>query len=105
MKQNSSQTMYRKTHYLLLIVSFFNSIVFSISEPRPTAIDSRIRVMNYSPNDVFKFTGYYNYQASIEFARGEEVKHISMGDTQGWQIIPSGNLLLSSQWKTKHLLI
>jgi type IV secretion system protein VirB9 len=47
--------------------------------------------MVYHPNDVFKFTGYYGYQASIELAQGEEVVSISMGDTTSWQIVPSGS--------------
>ena len=46
--------------------------------------------MVYNPNDVFKFTGYYGYQASIELAKDEEVINISMGDTTAWQIVPSG---------------
>ena len=64
---------------------------FAVRESRPTPTDSRIRVMVYNPNDVFKFTGYYGYQASIEFARTEEVVSISMGDTTSWQIVPSAN--------------
>ena len=63
----------------------------AIRESRPTPIDSRIRVMVYNPNDVFKFTGYYGYQASIELGAAEEVVSISMGDTTSWQIVPAGN--------------
>lgn len=63
---------------------------FAIRESRPTPIDSRIRVMVYHPDDVFKFTGYYGYQASIELAKDEEVVSISMGDTTSWQIVPAG---------------
>jgi type IV secretion system protein VirB9 len=64
---------------------------YAIRESRPTAVDSRIRVIVYSPDDVFKFTGYYGFQASIELAKGEEVVNISMGDTTAWQIVPSGS--------------
>jgi type IV secretion system protein VirB9 len=63
----------------------------AIRESRPTPIDSRIRVMVYNPNDVFKFIGYYGYQASIELAENEEIISISMGDTTAWQIVPSGH--------------
>lgn len=63
---------------------------FAIRESRPTAVDSRIRVLVYSPDDVFKFVGYYGYQTSIELAHDEEVVSISMGDTSAWQIVPSG---------------
>lgn len=70
---------------------FFSLNAFAIRESRPTPIDSRIRVMVYNPNDVFKFTGYYGYQASIELGNGEEVVSISMGDTTSWQIVPAGS--------------
>jgi type IV secretion system protein VirB9 len=63
---------------------------YAVRESKPTAIDSRIRVMVYNPNDVFKFTGYYGYQASIELADNETVETISMGDSVAWQIVPAG---------------
>ena len=74
-----------------VVLLFFSLNAFAIRESRPTPIDSRIRVMVYHPNDVFKFTGYYGYQASIELANGEEVVSISMGDTTSWQIVPAGS--------------
>ena len=75
----------------LLIIIFLAHSTFAIRESRPTPGDSRIRIMVYNPNDVFKFTGYYGYQASIELAQEEEVVSISMGDTTAWQIVPSGH--------------
>ncbi len=67
--------------------------VHAIREPRATAGDSRLRVMVYNPNVVFKYVGYYGYQGSIEFEEGEDIATISMGDTGLWQMIPSGNRL------------
>lgn len=64
---------------------------YAIREPRATSGDSRIRVIAYSPNVVFKYVGYYGYQGSIELQEGEEIGTISMGDTTGWQIVPSGH--------------
>lgn len=63
---------------------------FALRESRPLPIDSRIRVMVYNPDDVFKFTGYYGFQSSIELGEGETIDSISMGDTIAWQIVPSG---------------
>lgn len=74
-----------------LITLLFAHTTLAIRESRPTPIDSRIRVMVYNPDDVFKYVGYYNYQASIELAKSEEIVSISMGDTTSWQIVPSGN--------------
>ncbi len=76
--------------FLLVSLLLLAMPSFSIRESRPTAIDSRIRVLVYSPDDVFKFVGYYGYQTSIELAQDEEVVSISMGDTSAWQIVPSG---------------
>ena len=75
---------------ILLIIIFFTQNVFAIIESRPLPGDSRIRIMNYNPDDVFKFTGYYGYQTSIELSKDEEVNSISLGDTTSWQIVPSG---------------
>lgn len=74
--------------FLILIILTFEAV--ALRESKPTAIDKRIRVMVYNPDDVFKFTGYYGYQANIEFAEDETVDNISMGDTIAWQVVPSG---------------
>lgn len=73
---------------LLLSIPFYS---YGVREARPTPVDSRIKIMVYNPDDVFKYVGYYGYQASIELGKNEEVLNISMGDTTGWQIVPSGN--------------
>ena len=81
--------------YLLCLLSIFaaTSSPFAIREPIPTAVDSRIRILVYSPDDVFKIIGYYGYQQSIELDQGEEIVSISMGDTTSWQVVPSGSRL------------
>jgi len=77
--------------FVLSTLLLLSASAHAIREPRPTSVDSRIRVLVYSPDDVFKFVGYYGYQASIELGKNEEVVSISMGDTTSWQIVPSGN--------------
>lgn len=82
-----------KNNIIILICSIILlniDIAYALRESRPTPTDSRIRVMIYNPDDVFKFIGYYNYQASIELAKDEEVISVSMGDTTSWQIVPAG---------------
>ncbi|MCC8368564.1 MAG: P-type conjugative transfer protein VirB9 [Rickettsia endosymbiont of Oxypoda opaca] len=76
---------------IFCILIFFTLNVFAVRESRPLGTDPRIRIMVYNPDDVFKFTGYYGYQASIELARDEEIVSISMGDTTSWQIVPAGH--------------
>ena len=78
--------------FLLVIYLITTTLTaYAIRETRATSIDSRIRVLVYHPNDVFKYTGYYGYQGSIQLAQNETIETISMGDTISWQMIPSGN--------------
>lgn len=66
---------------------------FATREARPIKIDHRVRTVLYQPDEVFTFTGHYRYQASIEFGKDEVIQTISMGDTSGWMMNPSGNRL------------
>jgi type IV secretion system protein VirB9 len=75
----------------IVIIVLIAQNSYALRESRPTSMDSRIRVLSYSPDDVFKYVGYYGYQASIELGKDEVVSSISMGDTTSWQIVPSGN--------------
>ncbi|MBN8828398.1 MAG: P-type conjugative transfer protein VirB9 [Sphingobacteriia bacterium] len=81
-----------------ILLVFFLSIFIAfeasaLREPKPTLIDSRLRVIVYNPEDVFKLMGFYGYQASVEFDDSETIESISMGDSVAWQIVPAGKRL------------
>ena len=59
-------------------------------ESRPIQIDHRVRIVMYQPDEVYRFTGHYRYHSTIEFAPGEEIRTISMGDSTAWMLNPSG---------------
>jgi len=63
----------------------------AVQEAIPIATDNRIRIVPYDANDVFKFVGHFGFQSSIEFAKEETVKTISIGDSMAWQVVPEGN--------------
>lgn len=65
--------------------------VNATSTPRPIGGENRIKIINYTPNTVFKFVGHYEYQSIIEFGIDEEIQTISMGTPTPWQIVPAGN--------------
>ncbi len=75
----------------LLISSDLNA---SVNYSKPISVDSRIKTFVYSPNEVFTVVfsqGYYSY---IQFAEGEKVKNIAVGDASSWKISPYDNKLL-----------
>lgn len=81
---------------VLVIISalcLFHLPAYAVQESRPLPGDSRLHVITYNPNTVHKYVGYYEYQASILFGEGEEIKTISMGNPAGWQMVPAGRRL------------
>ena len=82
----------KKVLLLLLLVHIILPQV-SFGTDAPITTDRRIQTYVYSENEVFKLVIHYGYQTSIEFATGEQVKTISMGDNFAWKITPSGRRL------------
>lgn len=60
---------------------------------RSLPVDHRVHTITYQPDEVYKMTGHYRYQSSIEFSPDEEIQTISMGDSTAWLMNPSGNRL------------
>ncbi|WP_333023746.1 P-type conjugative transfer protein VirB9 [Wolbachia endosymbiont of Pentidionis agamae] len=83
--------------YKLLLVVYF-LLISSISHASslynsPITIDSRIKTLVYSSNEVFTLVfsqGYYSY---IEFSEAERIKSIAIGDASNWKFIPVENRL------------
>ncbi len=73
---------------LLILVA---NLAYAGGIARPIGGESRIKIINYTPNTVFKFTGHYEFQSIIEFALDEEIETISMGTPTPWQMVPAGN--------------
>ena len=88
----SSRSLFAAGLLLLLCVSSAHGL--SVISPRPMGKEERIKVINYLPNSVFKFTGHYYYQSIIEFAPGESIDNILLGTSGLWQIHVSGNRML-----------
>ncbi|MGE0755220.1 MAG: P-type conjugative transfer protein VirB9 [Alphaproteobacteria bacterium] len=78
-----------------IVLGFFLTAgnAMATKEPRSIKVDHRVRTIMYQPDQVYKFTGHYRYQSSIEFGPGEQIATISMGDSTGWMLNPSGNRL------------
>lgn len=75
------------------IACAFSFVAKATETPRSLPVDHRVRTMVYKPDEVYKFTGHYRYQSSIEFGKDEEIKTISMGDSTAWVMNPSGSRL------------
>jgi type IV secretion system protein VirB9 len=59
----------------------------------PITTDNRIKTYIYNPNEVYLLVLHFGYQSHIEFAKGEEIQTISLGDSYAWKITPLDNRL------------
>lgn len=75
---------------LLVIYCLFTSVALA---DEPITIDNRIKTYLYNESEVFRLLVHYGYQTNIEFALGEKVKTISLGDNYAWKISPVGRRL------------
>ena len=55
--------------------------------------DSRIKTYVYNPNEIYLLVVHTGFQSHIEFAKGENIQTISMGDSYSWKITPLENRL------------
>lgn len=87
----------KKYHLIFASVLAFGMTASTVAQalqlPRPVATDDRIRTVRYNPNEVYKFVGHYGYQSLIEFAKGEEIVSVSVGDSVAWQVVPATDKL------------
>jgi type IV secretion system protein VirB9 len=63
------------------------------SEILDLTTDSRIKTYIYNPSEVYLLVLHFGFQSNIEFAKGEKVQTISLGDTYSWKITPLENRL------------
>lgn len=82
-----------KLNINITIIFFLLSFVNFAKADEPITTDNRVKTYIYNENEVYNITIFYGYQTSIEFAKGEEVVTISMGDSYAWKMNSIGHRL------------
>lgn len=79
---------------VFLLVSFIiTANAYDDDEDLAITTDSRIKTYIYSPNEVYLLVLHYGFQSNIEFAKGEAIDTITLGDAFAWKLTPIGNKL------------
>lgn len=63
--------------------------------PMKGKYDPRVRIVEYNPLNVVKITTFYGVSSHVQFAEGETITDVAVGDDQGWKIV----------WRTNHLFV
>jgi type IV secretion system protein VirB9 len=66
-----------------------------LATPAFAAADPRLQSVHYEADKVVKVHGRLGYQSMIEFAPGESIENVAVGDSTAWQVTPNkrANLL------------
>lgn len=78
---------------LILIALLVPSLAFAELTPKQGAFDPRVRVVDYNPLNVVKLSTFYGVSTHVQFAEGENIIDVAVGDDQAWKIVPRGNHL------------
>src|SRR3546814_13192447 len=67
----------------------------AMAEDVPTrgAHDSRIRFVDYNPDQVVRINGVFRAASQIVFREGETIATVALGDTVSWEVAPADNAL------------
>ena len=55
--------------------------------------DPRVRIVDYNPLNVVKLTTFYGVSTHVQFADGETIRDVAVGDDQAWKVVPRGSHL------------
>lgn len=78
---------------LLLMALLVPTLTFAEIIPTKGTLDPRVRVVDYSPLNVIKLVTFYGVSTHIQFADGETIKDVAIGDDLAWKIISRNNHL------------
>lgn len=81
---------------LLLITAALAALAcpaLAAETPPPGALDARVRTVDYDPRQVYRIVGTFRTATQIVFSPSEEIAHVALGDTVGWEVAAEGHLL------------
>jgi type IV secretion system protein VirB9 len=76
----------------LILAIWLGSAIAEIA-PSPGLIDSRIRSIPYSGDEVYRLMGFVGYQTDLEFEAGESFVGLGAGDIEGISFVAQDNHL------------
>jgi len=77
----------------LLLALLVPALVLAETTPQKGSYDPRVRVVDYNPMNVVKLATFYGVSTHVQFADGETIKDVAIGDDQAWKVVPRGNHL------------
>lgn len=81
--------MIRAATALALVAAVAAGTAQAQTPPRPLVQDNRVQLVDYDPDRITAIRAALGFQLMIEFAAGERIENVSIGDSVGWQVTPN----------------
>ena len=78
---------------LLLIGLLVPAMAMAEITPPKGDFDPRVRIVDYNPLNVVKLATFYGVSTHVQFADGETIRDVAVGDDQAWKVVPRGSHL------------
>ena len=79
--------------HLLLLALLLPALAMAEITPPKGANDPRVRIVDYNPQNVVKLATFYGVSTHVQFADGETIKDVAVGDDLAWKVVPRGSHL------------
>jgi type IV secretion system protein VirB9 len=76
---------------LFMIMLLVANAAWAVKKPKPGKVDPRIKMLTYSPRDVYRIDAHHGVTTHIVLGEDETIEHVSAGDTLAWHIVPVAN--------------
>jgi type IV secretion system protein VirB9 len=90
-KKQQEETMNKFTLFVISMMLGISVSAHAVQTPQAGRFDGRVKSVIYNSEQVIKIIGHYGYSTHIEFSPFETVQNIAMGDSDAWDIAPTGN--------------
>jgi type IV secretion system protein VirB9 len=71
----------------------YGALLHAETSPAPGLVDSRVRTVAYSADQVYRLTGFVGYQIDLQFEDGETFVGLAAGDIEGLSFVAQDNHL------------
>ncbi|WP_157174861.1 P-type conjugative transfer protein VirB9 [Sphingomonas prati] len=76
-----------------LALGMIASPVLASETPRSGYADSRVRSVDYDPQQVYRIVGVFRTATQVLFGSDETIINVAVGDSIAWEVVPRDNLI------------
>ncbi|UVW30687.1 P-type conjugative transfer protein VirB9 [Massilia sp. H6] len=77
----------------LFVALLLPTLAWAELTPPKGKLDSRVRIADYHPAEVYKIRTFYGVSTHVQFGEGETMSDVAIGDKEAWEVEPRSSHL------------